>query len=178
MNMTKSATIIMYGSLAALLALSLAIGLRPESLSINKGFGYFSAGPTQLLYLLAYGLLATTYWVAAKKGWIKLMLRTIAVLLVAMALTPARDGAAAHMAVASALVSFEMVVSMWIAIKSLHWIDGLLITAQFIAGLVILFSLGSSAAFLLHAQIVFQVCFTALLVRAFNAPTDKNILSI
>lgn len=168
----------MLGSALAAAGLAMAITMRPESLAAKGGIGSLGAGITQILYLGVYGVLAATYWLAAEKGWIKLMLRTIAALLIAMALTPARDGAAVHMAVASALVSFQMVVSMWIAIKSLHWIDGLLIAAQFVAGLLILFALGGSVAYLLHAQIVFQLSFSVLLVRAFEAPTDKKILSI
>lgn len=160
------------------MVLAIAIIMRPESLTAKGGIGVLSSGTTQLLYLVVYAILAATYWLAADKGWIKLMLKTISVLLVAMALTPAGDGAAAHMAVASALVSFQMVVSMWIAIKSLHWIDGLLIATQLFAGLVILFALGGSVAYLLHAQIVFQLSFSLLLVRAFESPTDKNILSM
>jgi hypothetical protein len=176
--MTKSAKIVTFGSLAAFGILLASLALRPDALGVNSGIGYFSNGPTIVLYALMYITLAATYWFAAGKGWLRGMLRTIAILLIAMLITPASDTGAAHMAVASALVSFQMVLSLWFVIKSLTWIDGLLITLQFIAGISILFSLGGSASYLLHAQVAFQGCFTGLLARALNAPTDKNILSI
>jgi len=177
--MTKPAKNITFGTLAAFVVLIIAILIQPAGISANKGIGYYNQTTATLVpYSIAYISLAATYWFSMGKGWLRSMLRFIAILLVGLLLTPPQLSAPAHLAIASALVSFQMVLSLWFAIRGLHWIDGLLLAVEFAAGIAILFAIAAPTGYLLHLQIVFQLSFTALLVRAVNAPTDENVLSI
>ena len=128
-------------------------------------------------FVAAYLAIAAAYWFALQKGWLRSILRFIAILLILMALIPG-SLPSAHLAIGSALISFQMVLSLWFTIKSLNWIDGVVLVIQQIAGIGILFGIANKSPYLLHFQILFQLCFVILLVRAVNAPTDKKILSI
>jgi hypothetical protein len=178
MLMTKAAKTIMFGSAAAFTALVVAIAIRPEGFLANGGVGYYNAPSTLPLYAIAYLSIAAAYWFADKKGWLSGILKFIAVLFVGLLLTPPQTQKPAHLALASALISFQIVLSLWFAVKRINWIDGLLLIVQFSAGIATLFALDSKTGYLLQLQLIFQLAFTIMLVRALNSVSDDNILSM
>mgnify|MGYP000376067814 CR=1 FL=1 len=152
--MNKSTKIILIGSL-------IALALRLTNLTA-----------------FAYLALAGAFWFALHKNWLRSVLRFIAIVLVLMALISNELSASAHLVFGCALISFQMVLSLWFAVKSLNWIDGVIVVIEQVAGIGILFGLANKNPYLLPFQILFQACFVILLVRVVNAPTDKKVLSI
>lgn len=177
--MTDASRKVSYGLAAAFALLAVCVLIRPAGLAANDGLSYFGGFATTIIpYSLAFFLNAFFYWEAARGldnghfpyKYAATSLRVMAVLLIGLVVTPHQLVDPIHTKIGAALFSFQLLLSIWLLIKlAPSWQNITLVLAEVLSGLGALYYLPKAHGLLLQFQVIFQLAFGWLLIRALNS---------
>lgn len=175
-----------YALLAAGAMLLACIFIRPAGLAANDGLSYFGGFlNTVVPYSFSFLLYAYFLWRVAsllalsflgRYGWfVALVLRTMAVFLAGLVLTPHTLVNSIHTAFGSALFSLQLLLSLYLLAVRRDWLNAVIFIAELTSGLTALYYLPRPVGLLLQSQVIFQLAFGLLLRRAALATSPAKI---
>ena len=178
---------LIYGQIGFFVCISIAILLAPSGLHANHGLSFYGVTwPTTVLYAIGFFLIgyfsakATKYFASdsVEHKVITKILRLVPWLLFAIYVTPYSVGQwmdDIHSAFGSTLFVLELGLAIWLAFFVLRdRILKFLTITQFAGGLVSFFSLLGFMSLLIQGQIVFQLAFGVLIIRAVAALSEPE----
>ena len=183
--MSKAALNVIYGLAATFTLFSICILIRPAGLAANDGLSYFGTFKTTIIpYSLAF--LVDAYFYLKTAAYIKvdiptfkyltMSLQIMAVLLVGLLLTPHTLFDSIHTMFGATLFSLQFLLSIWLLLKDhFDWQNIALFILEFLSGLAAFYYLPKPNGLLLQTQLIFQLAFGAMLVRALNR---KSVLPV
>jgi hypothetical protein len=175
-NIKRPSRYITYGLAAAIVLLTFCIILRPESLNVDNGLSYFGTLKTTIVpYTIAYLLYALSLWKVSTIRFGSLwqhriftwVFRIMIVQIIGLLLTPGNSVYDIHLFFGSGLFVLEVLLSTclvaWLAFS---WLNVSLVMAEIFSGIASFYFLPWTRGPLLQTQVLFQLAFGILLIRA------------
>jgi len=175
-NQKRPSQYISFGFFGAMVLLGLCVVIRIESLSVKYGLSYFGIFLSTIIpYTAAFLLYAFCLWKASdlqledpRRGTVlNWILKIMAVQVIGLLLTPYNHLYNIHVFFGAGLFSLQLVLSL-LLIKWLlfNWVNLTLVMIEFLSGVASLYYLPQSRGLLLQTQVIFQLAFGYLLIRA------------
>ena len=178
-NNERPSQYVSYGLFGAMILLGLCVIIRPDSLSVNYGLSYFGIFISTIVpYAAAFMLYAFFLWRASevrlensrRAKAITWSMRIMSIQVIGLLLTPYNRLYSIHVFFGASLFSLQLLLSLallkWLVTNNLN--AGLVII-EFLSGLASLYYLPRSTGMLLQTQVIFQLAFGILLIRALGS---------
>lgn len=184
MNAKRS---LIYSQVSFFAFILLCFTMSPNQQAINDGVSYFGVNSRTFIFdALAFGLSGYFFWQAAsdlsRRSYKRFaqILRLIVILMPGVLLTPYTVSSLVyglHVSVSSTIFILELLLVIWLAWRwQRDWINGLLVSAQIISGLLALVSLNGWLQGELWGQLLFQLAFSFAIIRiTANLPATRQL---
>lgn len=176
---------ISFGLIGAMILLGLCVIIRPDSLSVNYGLSYFGIFTSTIIpYAAAFLLYAFSLWKASDltlgspiiTKTLNWAMRIMSIQVIGLILTPYNRLYGIHVFFGAGLFSLQLLLS-FMLLKWLisNWINIGLVVMEFLSGLASLYYLPQTHGLLLQTQVIFQLAFGVLLIRALGNLETSSI---
>lgn len=166
---------LVYSQIVIYATFLICIALMPSSLAANSGLSYFGVHRLTIvpfgfgMLLGSYFIMRASHYLASTAKWLNLALRGIALLIVGIIVTPYTfDGwfDVAHRTFGISLFSLQLLLALWLVMfNKRSWMNYGLLALQIAGGLVSLVYLNPTHGYLIQGQLLFQMAFSAILLR-------------